>query len=299
MTLVFLSPLMLLMIPLALLPFVKKRTPALPISSLTPYSILPTGWRERVSRYHPLIAALGLLLLITALSEPTLEKSNQITLRRGVNLMLALDISASMLANDIKPSRIEVARKAAADFIQNRRNDKIGVILFSGVPFLLAPPTEDRAPIVDRLLQIKPDRIGSGTAIGDALAAATARLPQYQQNKGQSAVILLTDGKSNRGRIAPITAARAAAALDIKVYTIGFGSRAGAFLAPVAGNPPQKVVLDEEPLKKIAELTGGKYFRATGATELNQIYRQIDTSAGGAQPAATAAAQASRTFSRI
>jgi Ca-activated chloride channel family protein len=277
MTLVFLSPLMLLLLPLALLPFVKKRPNALPISSLAPYSALQPGWRERISRYHPLLAALGLLLLITALAEPTLEKSSQVTLRRGVNLMLALDISASMLADDIKPSRIEIARKAAADFIQNRRNDKIGIILFSGVPFLLAPPTEDRAPIVDRLLKIKPDRIGSGTAIGDALAAAIARLPQQQQKQGQSAVILLTDGKSNRGRITPLTAARAATALGIKVYTIGFGSHAGAFLAPVAGNPPQKVVLDEEPLKKIAQLTGGQYFRATGATELEQIYRQIDT----------------------
>ena len=278
MTLLFFSPLLLLLLPLALLPFVKRKPVALPLSSLAPYATLPASWRERVSRFHPLIAALGLLLLITALSEPTLEKKSQLTLRRGVNLMLALDISASMLADDIKPSRIEVARQTAADFIQRRQNDKIGIILFSGVSFLLAPPTDDPAPIIDRLLRIEPDKIGSGTAIGDALAAATARLPQRQpQQIGESAVILLTDGKSNRGRITPITAARAAAALNVRVYTIGFGSLAGAFLPAVAGNQPEKVVLDEEPLLKIAELTGGRYFRATDATELEQVYQQIDS----------------------
>ncbi len=275
MNLVFLSPLMLLLLPFALLPFVKRKPAALPLSSLAPYATLTAGWRERVSRNHPLIATLGLMLFITALSEPTLEKRSQVTIRRGVNLMLALDISASMLADDIKPTRIEIARQSAANFIQRRRDDKIGVILFSGVPFLLTPPTDDPAPIVDRLLRIEPDKGGSGTAIGDALAAATARLPQ-QQKKGENAVVLLTDGKSNRGRITPLTAARAAAALNVRVYTIGFGSRAGAFLPTVAGNRPEKVMLDEASLQKIAELTGGRYFRATDASELEQVYQQID-----------------------
>jgi Ca-activated chloride channel family protein len=274
MTFVLLSPLMLLLIPLALLPFKKSRPTAVQISSLAPCAELASGWREILSRYHRFVAACVLLLLIAALAEPVMEKSKSITVRQGVHLMLALDISASMLADDIKPTRIDIARTTAADFLNRRRDDKVGVILFSGVPFLLAPPTDDPAPIIDRLLKIEPDRIGSGTAIGDALAAATARLPQHQAR--QSAVVLLTDGRSNRGRITPITAARAAAALNIKVYTIGFGSSEGAFLPPFRGQPPQKVILDEAPLQQIAELTGGQYFRATGATELEQIYRQID-----------------------
>lgn len=275
MTLVFVSPLLLLLLPLTLLPFRKKAPRALPGSSLTPYASLPAGWRVTLSRFHPAIAALSLLLIILALAEPTLQKSTSITLRRGVNLMLAIDISASMQADDIKPRRIEVARTAAASFIQQRRDDNIGVILFSGVPFLLAPPTSDPAPVVDRLLRVEPDRIGSGTAIGDALAAASARLPQDQA--GQSAVILMTDGTSNRGRITPLAAARAAAALGIRVYTIGFGSREGAFLPAINGSDPQKVSLDEQPLRTIAQLTAGRYFRATGATELDEVYRQIDT----------------------
>lgn len=147
MTLVFLSPLMLLLLPLALLPFSKKKPAALPISSIVPYSALPAGWRERLVRCQPVVAFVGLLLLIAALAGPTMEKSTPITLRQGVNLMLALDISASMQADDIKPTRMEVARKTAADFIASRKDDKVGVILFSGVPFLLAPPKIGRAHV--------------------------------------------------------------------------------------------------------------------------------------------------------
>ncbi len=274
MSLILLSPLMLLLLPLALLPFGRKRPAALTISSIAPYSALPSGWRERLSRWQPTVACVGLLLLIIALAEPTMKKSTEVTLRRGVNLMLALDISASMQADDIQPSRMVAARKTAADFLAGRQDDKVGVILFSGVPFLLAPPTDDQAPVIERLLEVEPDQIGSGTAIGDALAAAAARLPQAQTM--QSAVILLTDGTSNRGQITPLTAASAAAALGIKVYTIGFGSHAGAFLPPFKGSPPQKVVLDEVPLQQIAQLTGGRYYRATGRSELAQVYRQID-----------------------
>ncbi len=274
MTLILLSPLMLLLLPLALLPFSKNRPAALPISSIAPYSALSAGWRERLSRWQPTVACIGLILLISALAEPTMEKSTEVAERQGVNLMLALDISASMQADDIKPTRMAAARKTAADFLENRQDDKVGVILFSGVPFLLAPPTDDQSPVINRLLKVEPDQIGSGTAIGDALAAATARLPQAQAK--QSAVILLTDGTSNRGQITPLTAARAASALGIKVYTIGFGSQAGAFLPPFKGSPPQKVVLDEAPLQQIAELTGGRYYRATGQSELAQVYQQID-----------------------
>ena len=274
MTLVFLSPLLLLLMPLALLPFANKKPTALPISSLAPYAVLPAGWREKIARFQPLAAFLSIMLLIIAFAEPTMQKSTSVSTRQGVNLMLALDVSASMQADDIKPTRMVVARKAAADFLDSRKDDKVGVILFSGVPFLLAPPTDDQAPVIERLLRIEPDQIGSGTAIGDALAAAAARLPQSQAK--QSAVVLLTDGTSNRGQITPLTAARAAATLGIKVYTIGFGSHEGAFLPAFMGQPPQKVVLDEAPLQQIAELTGGRYFRATGVSELEQVYRQID-----------------------
>lgn len=274
MTIDFLAPLMLLLLPLGLIPLHKGRPSALPASSLEIFSGLRSGWREKLARLQPPAAILGLLLLITALSEPVLEKATPVTLRRGVNLMLAVDVSASMQADDIKPTRMQVARKAAADFVRKRQDDNVGIILFSGVPFLLSPPTDNPAPVVDRLLQIKPDRIGSGTAIGDALAAATARLPLQQAN--QSAVVLLTDGRSNRGRITPLAAARAAAALGIRVYTIGFGSQEGAYLPAQNGRPAQKVVLDETPLKTIAALTDGQYFRATGAAELEQVYDRIN-----------------------
>jgi Ca-activated chloride channel family protein len=251
-------------------------------SSLAPLAGLRRSWRERLSVMHPWLCTLALLPLLLALAKPVAEERFRQTVREGVELMLALDVSASMGATDVSPDRIGVAREAAADFLEGRRNDRVGVILFSGIPYLLSPPTLDKSPVAMRLRTTVADRNGSGTAIGDALAAALNRLKDSTATG--KAVVLLTDGTSNRGRVTPRAAARAASALGIKVYTIGFGSAAGGEVplgpaarpALLADGTTLRDVLEEEPLREIARLSGGRYFRADSGDSLAGIYRQID-----------------------
>ncbi|TYO98276.1 Ca-activated chloride channel family protein [Geothermobacter ehrlichii] len=281
MTLVWAYPAVLALLPLALLPLWSWRRRSLPVSSLVPYRG-GESWRTRLARLHPPFAALLLVLLVLLLAGPILRDSEQVSVRQGVDLMLALDISASMRAEDMQPNRMAVARQAAAEFVLARENDRIGVILFAGTPFLLTPPTTDRRRVAARLRAVTAEVRGTGTAIGDALAAALQRL---ERSTAESrAIILLTDGHSNRGRIAPSTASEAARALGVRIYTIGFGTREGAPVRFRAGGPPPPghptsgllVTLDEEPLRRIAEATGGRYFRATGADSLHRVYDQID-----------------------
>lgn len=283
MKIVFLSPAALWLLPLALLPLLSRRESALRFSSLAPLAGLRRSWRERLSVMHPWLCTLALLPLLLALAKPVAEERFRQTVREGVELMLALDISASMGATDVFPDRIGVAREAAADFLEVRRNDRVGVILFSGIPYLLSPPTMDKGPVAMRLRTSVADRGGSGTAIGDALAAALNRLKDSPATG--KAVVLLTDGTSNRGRVTPRAAARAASALGVKVYTIGFGSAAGGEIplgpaaspALLADGTALRDVLEEEPLREIARLSGGRYFRADSGDSLAGIYRQIDT----------------------
>jgi len=281
MSLAWTHPALLALLPLALLPLWAWRRQALTVSSLRP---LATGgtWRTRLARLHPPFAALLLALTVLLLAGPVLRHREQTTVRRGIDLVLVLDISASMRARDMEPDRMTVARQAAADFVLARTNDRIGVILFAGTPFLLAPPTTDRQRVAARLRAVTAEERGTGTAIGDALVAALQRL---ESSRAESrAIILLTDGHSNRGRLDPDTASEAARALGVRVYTIGFGTREG---APVRfrttgplppGHPVSglRVTLDEAPLRRIAEVTGGRYFRASDADSLRQVYARID-----------------------
>jgi len=273
-SLTLLNPAWLWLLPCIILPY-WRRTPALPVSSLQPLGNRPQSWRVRLHHGHRPLQALTLLSLIFALTEPAWQTRSEITTRNGRNLMLALDVSASMRANDIAPSRIAVARDTAADFLARRQNDRIGVVLFSGAPYLLSPPVFAAEAVIERLRQVKADETGSGTALGDALAAAAGRLDQAVP--GDRAVILLTDGTSNRGRLDPLTAARAAARLGIRIYTIGFGLKEGTLLPIIPGGHRQRVVLDDQPLQQIAELTGGRYYRADDSNSLEEVYRQIDT----------------------
>jgi Ca-activated chloride channel family protein len=282
MNLAFLHPGLLLLLPLALLPLLPRRHAALPCSSLAPLQSLRPSWRTLLSRLQPLLAVLTLLLLILALAGPVVRERLRETVREGVDLMLALDVSASLAARDVPPDRISAARNAAADFLEQRRDDRVGVILFAGVPTLLAPPVLDKGPVVARLRRIEVDPSGSGTALGDGLAAALDRLKDSPAKS--RAVILLTDGSSNRGRIAPLAAARAAASLGIRVYTIGFGNDRGAEIpfgpqgAPARSSDGSLVrgSLEEGPLREIARLSGGRYFHADSDRALREVYRQID-----------------------
>lgn len=282
MKLAFLHPALLALLPLALLPFWRRRRPALACSSLAPLAGCRNSWRTRLHRLQPWLSAATLLLLLFALAGPIRQEHTRQTVREGIDMMLALDISASMRAQDIPPNRMHVARRTAADFLRRRHDDRVGVILFSGVPYLLSPPTLEREPVIARLLTAEADRPGSGTAIGDALAAALGRLKDSRSRS--RAVILLTDGTSNRGRVTPTAAARAAAALGVRVYTIGFGSEPGGTVPIGPGDEPLRqadgsvlrVELEEKPLREIARLTGGRYFRSGSESSLAEVYSLID-----------------------
>lgn len=278
----FTSPHFLWLLPLALLPLIPRRRNARPLSSLQPVKSLAPSWRIRLWRLQPPLAALTLALLILLLAGPVQRHTTRTTIRAGVDLMLALDVSASLGAADIPPSRMAAARSAAADFLTSRKDDRIGVILFSGVPVLLSPPVLDKGALIARLQGVEADRSGSGTAIGDALAVSLARLKDSPARS--KAVILLTDGSSNRGHVTPRAAARAAAALGIRVYTIGFGTAAGAEIPLGADGAPARLAdgtlllgaLEEEPLQEMARISGGQYFRAGDAATLREIYHRID-----------------------
>lgn len=279
----FTAPHLLWFLPLALLPFIPRRRESSPLSSLEPLRRLRMTLRQRFYRLHSWCAALTIVCMILLLADPVQRETNRVTIQEGVDLMLVLDVSASLGATDIPPSRMVAARNAAADFLAARQNDRVGVILFSGVPVLLSPPVADKGHLISRLRSVEADRSGTGTAIGDALATALARL---KDSPAQSkAVILLTDGNSNRGRITPRAAARAAAALGIRIYTIGFGSLEGSEIPLGSSGTPARLAdgtllrgaLEEEPLIEIARLTGGQHFRASSGETLRGVYQQIDS----------------------
>jgi len=273
------APFVLLLLPLVFLPLLARTKGAIPLSTLDPFRRLSPTLAERLHRLSPWLASATLLVLLLSLCRPALLDRSRETVREGADVMLVLDISASMGAADIAPDRMSVARSTAADFLRSRSDDRVGALLFSGVPYLLSPPTIDREHVVRRLMEVRADRSGSGTAMGDALAAATARLKDSEAKS--RVIVLLTDGTSNRGRVTTLAAARAAAALGVRIYSIGFGTLEGGEVhlpgatASSAGKTPRDA-LEEEPLRQIARLTNGRYFRAGSAHALEEVYRQID-----------------------
>jgi len=198
---------------------------------------------------------------------------------QGVDIVLALDVSSSMLAEDIKPNRIDAAKQVAAEFVKGRKNDRIGMVIFAAQGYTQCPLTIDYGILLGFLDQIKVGMIEDGTAVGMGLAAAVNRLRTSEAKS--KVIILLTDGRNNRGEIDPITAAQAAQAFDVRIYAIGAGTH-GTALYPVK-DPffgkryvPMKVDIDEETLRKIADMTKAKYFRATNRNRLEAIYEEID-----------------------
>ena len=221
-----------------------------------------------------------LSLLILGFARPQSGIKSEEVITQGIDIVLAMDVSSSMLAEDIKPNRVEATKQVAAQFIQGRRNDRIGMVVFSGQSFTQCPLTIDYGILLNFLEQIKVGMIEDGTAMGMGLATGVNRLRNSEAKS--KVIILLTDGRNNRGEIDPITAAQAAQAFDIKVYTIGAGTR-GSALYPV-DDPffgkryvPMQVDVDEETLQKIADLTDGEYFRATDRQNLEKIYTEIDS----------------------
>ena len=234
----------------------------------------------RIWMRHILFAleVLAVVFLVFALSRPQSSNNWQTYTSEGIDIVLALDISSSMLARDFTPDRLEAAKEVATKFILERPQDKIGLVIFAGESFTQCPLTTDQAVLVNLLREVKSGVIEDGTAIGLGLANAVNRLKDSPAKS--KVVILLTDGVNNRGAIAPATAAELAKTYGIRVYTIGVGTY-GEAPYPVQtpfGTQLQKVPveIDEDGLQQIAALTGGKYFRATDNNKLKQIYQEID-----------------------
>jgi Ca-activated chloride channel family protein len=237
------------------------------------------------SKLYPLInifRIITLLLVIVALARPQeISNSTRTKTSSGIDIVIAVDISSSMLAQDLKPNRLEALKKVASQFINDRINDRIGLVIYAGESYTKTPVTSDKDVVIKSLSDITFDGIiEDGTAIGMGLATSVNRL---KESKAKSKVIiLLTDGVNNSGFIDPSTAADLAANFEIKTYTIGLGTNGNA-RAPIALNPNgsfrfgmTKVEIDEELLKNVANKTGGLYFRATDNKKLEEIYNEIN-----------------------
>ncbi|MCG8699691.1 MAG: VWA domain-containing protein [Bacteroidales bacterium] len=225
------------------------------------------------------IRGIAIALLIIALARPQSSKQWENVDTLGIDIVMALDVSSSMLARDFKPDRLEASKNVAIEFISGRPNDRMGLVVFSGETFTQCPLTTDHAVLINLFKDIKSGMIEDGTAIGVGLANATKRLKD--SDAISKVVILLTDGVNNQGVIDPITAAELAKTFGIRVYTIGVGTE-GEAPYPVQNFFGQtvmrrmKVEIDEETLQQISDITGGKYFRATNNNTLKNIYEQID-----------------------
>jgi len=222
------------------------------------------------------IIAMTLVIIVLARPQSTNRWQDEMT--EGIDIVIVLDISSSMLAQDLRPNRLEASKNVAIEFISGRRNDRIGLVVYSGESFTQCPLTTDHAVLINLFKDIQSGMIEDGTAIGMGLANAVSRLKD--SNTKSKVVILLTDGVNNRGEIAPITAAEIASTFKIRVYTIGVGTQG---MAPAPVQTPfgtqirqVPVEIDEEVLKEIAQITDGKYFRATNNQKLIDIYKEID-----------------------
>jgi len=255
-----------------------KMNVILQFSSLQVLGKIPRTIREQM-RYIPLgLRMTAIVLFIIALARPQSISDKQSISTEGIDIVLELDLSGSMLAEDFNPNRIDAAKKVASEFIDGRMNDRIGLVVFSAESFTQCPLTTDYAVLKSLLRDVKNGMIADGTAIGLAIANGVNRL---KDSKAKSKVmILLTDGVNNRGNIDPITAARIAATYNIRIYTVGVGARGE---APYPVQTPFgirrqmiPVDLDEKVLTQVAEMTGGKYYRATDNRKLKAIYKEID-----------------------
>lgn len=256
----------------------KKRYAAIQVSNSFPFENSKKSWKERIEHLPFIIRIIALILIIIVLSRPQSTNSWQNVTSEGIDIVLALDISSSMLAEDLKPNRLEAAKTVAANFISGRPNDNIGLVVFAAESFTQCPLTTDHTVLLNLFGGIKSGIIEDGTAIGLGLANSVSRI---KDSKAKSRVIiLLTDGTNNRGDIDPVTAAELAKTFGIRVYTIGIGTRGKAPYPFQTAYGVQyqniDVVIDEEPLKQIAGVTGGEYYRATDNNSLKGIYNEID-----------------------
>lgn len=259
----------------------KQQTASLKISSIKGFKT-SKNWLSKLKHGLFLLRLITLALIITALARPRdVDEATRIKTTKGIDIVIAIDVSASMLARDLKPNRLESLKKVAARFINARPNDRIGLVEYAGESYTKTPITSDKNIVLSSLKSIKYNTtIEGGTAIGMGLATSVNRLKDSRSK--EKIIILLTDGVNNTGFIDPKIASELAVEFGIKVYTIGLGTN-GLALSPIGLKPNGSfhygkvpVEIDEKLLKEIAKTTGGKYFRATSNTKLAEIYDEIN-----------------------
>ncbi len=280
-------PGLLWLLPVLIIPLVAwyiysqdKNEPEMNVSSTRAFDGMGTSWKVWLKHFSFALKMAALACLIVILCRPQTKDSWSTSDVEGTDIVIALDVSTSMLAKDFSPNRFESAKKVATQFVSGRDHDNIGLVLFAGESFTQVPMTTDNAALVNAIGQTEMFALEDGTAIGDGIATAINRI---RDGKAKSkSIILLTDGSNNTGVVAPNTAADIARKYGIKIYTIGVGSN-GTADYPVAidyaGNIQYQrmpVVIDEATLKNIASTTGGKYFRATSGSVLRNVFSEID-----------------------
>jgi Ca-activated chloride channel homolog len=256
----------------------KDSKASLQISTLQSFAKSPISIKVYLRHLLFALRAIVISLIIIVLARPQSTNTWKNITTEGIDIILAIDVSGSMLARDFTPDRLDAAKEIGIKFISGRQTDRMGLVVFSGESFTLCPLTTDHASLINMFKDIKMGILEDGTAIGSGLATATSRLKD--SNAISRVVILLTDGVNNRGEIAPLTAAEIAKSYGVRVYPVGIGSIG---TAPYPVQTPfgiqyqdMEVKIDEEMLQQIAEMTGGKYFRATNNKALEQVYAEID-----------------------
>lgn len=271
---------LLLLLPLFIVWYIisnKKSSSSVTVSTLSIYR--KTGSSKNLLRHFPfVIRLLVLALLIVAIARPQTRSSEERVEGEGIDIILCMDVSGSMLAEDFSPNRLEAMKKVASDFVDARRTDRIGLVIFSGESFTQCPPTTDYAALKSQIYAVRSGILQDGTAIGSGLATSVERLKTSESKS--KVVVLLTDGENNGGLIPPSTAKEIAKAYQVKVYTIGMGTEGFAALPQQTTGgvvrTMEKVNIDEKLLREIANETGGSYFRAKDNESLSQIYADID-----------------------
>jgi len=256
----------------------KRNTASIQVSSTASVFKAPKSMRHYLRHLVFLLQVLAITAFTVVLARPQSSRNWENVTTEGIDIVIALDISSSMLARDFQPDRLEAAKNVAMEFISGREYDRMGLVVFAGEAFTQCPLTTDRSVLLNLFKDIQSGMIEDGTAIGNGLATGVARLKESEAIS--RVVILLTDGENNSGEIAPVTAAEIAKTFGIRVYTVGVGSEG---TAPYPVQTPygiqlrdMEVKIDEETLQEISTITDGRYFRATSNTKLEEIYQEID-----------------------
>ncbi len=273
--------LLLLLIPLAAWYVVKQRNThaTMSLSTTEAFASLPRSWKQYLRYFLFALRLAAVACLIVVLARPQVRDSWRTTSTEGTDIVLALDVSSSMLARDFSPDRFGAAKDVASSFIAGRDADNIGIVVFAGESLTGVPMTMDRSVLQSYLNNLEMGILEDGTAIGDGIATSLNRLREGRAKS--KSIILLTDGSNNTGVIAPVTASEVAKEMGVKIYTIGVGKNGTApyptrTLSGRIEFQPQPVVIDEATLRTIAESTGGRYFRATDNRVLSQVFQEID-----------------------